>query len=279
MKRIIFMLAISMVFNFTYAQRNTSGSPEYKITLSSSKVEYALGEEIFISVEYYNGSDSVWKLYRPDSSFYNSLNYRNILWRTEEIWSGYAFNKSKFINIDPDCPECGFAVALTGGVIQIKPKQKYSFETELMEGQKDHAWILPGKYLVEYYDGYEAIQSDTIEICLKFTEKSVDFLLKRLLDEKENRSNVEWIVKLLNDIYPDIMNYQYQHKDNTISYTDEQTENNRKLLEDFKLYWEQNKYTKVMLEKIHKVNTDLRKYYFIDMRRAKQSGKGCINYD
>ena len=273
------MLAISMVFNFTYAQRNTPGSPEYKITLSSSKVEYALGEEIFISVEYYNGSDSVWKLYRPDSSFYNSLNYRNILWRTEEIWSGYAFNKSKFINIDPDCPECGFAVALTGGVIQINPKQKYSFETELMEGQKDHAWILPGKYFIRYRDGYEALQSDTIEICLKFTEKSVDFLLKRLLDEKENRSNVEWVVKLLSDIYPDIMNYQYQHKDNTISYTDEQTENNRKLLEDFKLYWEQNKYTKVMLEKISKVNTDLRKYYFIDMRRAKQSGKGCINYD
>ncbi len=273
------MLAICMVCSFTYAQKKTPGSPHYNISLTINNKEYSLGEPVWVNVEYYNGSDSVWRLYRPDSSFYNSLNYRNILWRTEEIWSGYAFNKSKFINIDPDCPECGFAVALTGGVIQINPKQKYSFETELMEGQKDHAWILPGKYFIRYRDGYEALQSDTIEICLKFTEKSVDFLLKRLLDEKENRSNVEWVVKLLSDIYPDIMNYQYQHKDNTISYTDEQTENNRKLLEDFKLYWEQNKYTKVMLEKIHKVNTDLRKYYFIDMRRAKQSGKGCINYD
>jgi len=277
MKKVVALL-ICMGSFLLYAQKRMPSSPYYKITLTPHKYEHSLGEPIWVTVEYYNGSDSVWTLYRPDSSFYNSINYTNLLWRWRD-WYGYAFNRSEFINLDPDCPECGFAVALTGGVIQIGPKQKYSFETELMEGQKAHAYILPGPYLVAYYDGYESIHSDTVEICLKFTQKSVDYLLKWLLDEKEDYTNIERVLEILSDIYPDIKNYQYQHKDYTITYTDEQTQYNRKLLDDFKLYWEQNKDTREMKEKIHKINTDFRKYDFMDMRKIKKLKRSCIKYD
>jgi len=258
---ILFLFIVGL--NVNYAQKKQPDSPDYRITLKTDKYEYSLGEPIYVTVEYYNGADAAWKLYRPDSSFYNSIHYRNILWWVESEWSGYAFNKSMFINEDPDCPECGFAIALTGGTIQLQPKEKYSFITEIMEGQKDHIWILPGKYLIEYYDGYEAIQSDTIEISIKFTEQSVDLLLKRLLDEKQNRSNIEWVIKLFADIYPDIKKYQYTYKNYTITYEDSQIEFNRKLIEEFLSYWRKIKGTEIMEEKLQKINTDFSKYYFM----------------
>lgn len=279
MKKIIVILIFYLWCGFIHAQKKTPGSPDYKISLTTNKIDYSLGEPIMVTVKYYNRSNTIWQLYRPDSSFYNSLSYRNVLWRTESRWNGYAFNKSRFINDDPDCPECGFAVALTGGIIQLEPTEKYSFKTDMMIGQMDHAWVLPGNYIIRYQDSYEAIQSDTIKICMKFTENSTGYILQWLIDEKESKSNIQWAIMLLSDIYPDIKNYQYQYKDSSISYADEQTENNRKLLEDFKLYWEQNKYTDVMQEKIHKINTDLRKYSFMDMRRTKTVGKSCIDYN
>ncbi|QKG80282.1 hypothetical protein [Tenuifilum thalassicum] len=279
MKRVFFAIIFITVWCLSYPQKKAPDSPYYKITLTSSKKVYSLGEPIWITVEYYNGSDSVWQLYRPDSSFYNSISYRCILWKIKEEWNGYAFNKSIFVNIDPDCPECGYALPVTGGKIQIRPKQKYSFKTELMEGYKEHVWILPGTYLVRYFDGYEAIRTDTIEICLKFTEKSVDYLLQWLLNEKENNSNMEWIVKLLAGIYPDFSNYRYQKGENTISYTEEQSRYNQRLIEDFKMYWEQIRNTKTMEEIIHSINTVPEKYFLIDTRWVKKVKSNCIDYD
>lgn len=278
MKRVIILVCLCVGTYWSYAQKKTPGSSNYKITLSINKEEYDFGEPIEVTVKYFNGSNNVWQLYKPDSSFYNSISYMNVLWRTQ-TWNGYAFNESRFINDDPDCPECGFAVALTGGIIRLEPKHIYSFKTEIMSGQKDHFFILPGTYLIRYHDSYEAIQSDTVVICLVFNENSVGYLLKWLVDEEKIYTNIEWAIMLLSNIYPEMKNYQFTSKDNSITYTSEQSENNNKLLNDFKLYWNQNKGSSEIKEKIHRINTDLRKYSFIDMRRTKLSGKKCIDYN
>ncbi len=118
MKRLLTsILVVLFVCNLLLAQKKTPSSTEYKISLSTGKSIYSLGEPVFVNVQYYNGSGNLWQLYRPDSSFYCSVNYRNRLWRTVERWNGHAFNKSMFINDNPDCLECGYATALTGEMI------------------------------------------------------------------------------------------------------------------------------------------------------------------
>lgn len=259
------------------AQKTTPDSPDYKIILTTKKLEYSLGEPIVVTVRYYNGSKNAWQLFRPDSSFYNSINYRNILWRTEDRWNGHAFNKSQFININENYPESGFAVALTGGKIQLQPNEDYSFKTDIMEGY-ELSYVLPGNYEVMFFDSFEAKRSDTIKICLKFTSESVRYIIERLKDEKRNSSNIRWAIMLLSDIYSDMKKFKFTSQDNAITYSKEQQVDNQQLLNDFQACWQQNKNTEEMKAKIHRINTDLKKYSFIDMRRTKLIKDGCIVY-
>ncbi|HNW49885.1 MAG TPA: hypothetical protein PKH79_02310, partial [Prolixibacteraceae bacterium] len=69
----LFVFLVS--FSLVQAQKTKPDSFQYKISLTTEKSEYALGEPVVINVLYSNGSDALWKLHRPDSSSYNSLNY------------------------------------------------------------------------------------------------------------------------------------------------------------------------------------------------------------
>ncbi len=277
--RYLVLLPILLLVNVTLAQKSKPDSPYYKIALCASKSVYSLGDSIGIMVVYYNGSDSSWLLYRPDSSLFSTINYQHKLWR-QETWCGYAFKKNVFINYDPSCPECEYDSPKVGGKITIKPKDTFVFRTDIMEGYPPYD-LLPGQLKVYADDGFEAIISDTINICVKFTPESVDFILKRIVEERRNGSIITWALDVLSDIYPDIKNYSFSwnYDVSIVSYSEHQKEDNEKLLSAFRAFWEQNRETDAMKACIYKINTDLSKYYpLMDMRRAAQQDNSCIEY-
>jgi len=270
----LFVFLVS--FSLVQAQKTKPDSFQYKISLTTEKSEYALGEPVVINVLYSNGSDALWKLHRPDSSSYNSLNYRGELWRSNVGWKGYYFNQSVFINDNTKCSRCGFSIPMVGSKVQIKPGESYVFRTDILS---DHEldYLLPGKYKVAYRDGYECISSDTVEFCLKFASQSVDHLLRILVGERRYVENVRWAITLLRQIYPDIRKFHFAVEDGMIVYPADQFDRNMNLLRDFSNYWEKERDTDVMKKKISQINVDLKKYKFIDKRKARQMNDCCGN--
>lgn len=264
--------------NATVAQKSKPDSPYYKVTIHAKKSVYSLGEPIDISVVHYNGSDSTWHLYRPDSSYYFVLSYRHCLWRTQDMWLGHAFNENVFVNLDPHVPESGYGEPQFGGKITIKPKDSYTFQTDIMKGYPPTR-ILPGLLEIRVRDVYEAVRSDTIKICVLFTPESVGYMLKWIEAEKSDEFIIEWATNVLSDIYPRIKEYQFKSKDYVISYSRRQKKDNEKLLSAFRAFWEQNSETDTVKSCINKINTDLSKYYpLMDIRRAERQDGSCIVY-
>lgn len=275
----LFITAILLLVGLgaTMAQKRKPISPYHAVTVSSEKKVFSLGEPIHVIVNYYNGSDSIWKLYRPDSSFFVNIAYRHRLWKEQHLWRFYAFNKNVFINDSPNYPDRGFSSPVIGDNIVIQPKERYTFKTNIMDGYPPDE-VLPGKLEIFASDDIEAIYSDTIEVCIKFTPESVNYMLERIADEKK-RYGVLYVTRMiLSDIYPDFKKYQFGHDDFGITYSEEQRKENEKLISAFIAYWEQNKETKVVKASIKKINTDLSKYDFMDMRRAKLQKNSCIKY-
>jgi hypothetical protein len=274
---LLFLLGYSHLFAQRGEPKKVPDSPNYKISVTTEKKEYSLGEPIVVTVQYYNGSDLVWSLYRPDSSCYCAMIYRNKLWDQQEFWNCYAFNESKFINTDPQCTECGFSTPIVGDKIQLNPKEKegYSFSTDIMKLHELYK-VLPGSYEINFLDAFEAIYSDTIKICLKFTPASVDYVLERLINEKKNSSNIRWAKSILSDIYPDIKKYQFKTIDGySVYYTKELKKLNKKFVKDFLVYWKQNKNTEEVKQAIKRINTDFRKYDFMCNREKKSNKENC----
>ena len=141
--------------------------------------------------------------------------------------------------------------------------------------------ILPGQLEITVYDNMEALRSDTITVCIKFTPESVDYMLNRIIDEKHNRNIILWAINMLSDIYPDIKNYKFNwnYYDYIVFYSEQQRKDNEKLFSEFRTFWEQNRETDAVKACINKINTDLSKYYpLMDMRRAKLQKHSCIKY-
>lgn len=277
----LFITAILMLVGLgaTMAQKSKPDSPFYKITVQADKRVYSLGEPIEITVCHYNGSDSSWQFHRPDSTFYVSISYRHSMWRTQEMWRGHAFNTYEYHEV-PNCPECGYGPPIVGTIMTIKPKDKYIFRTDIMEGYPPDE-ILPGQLEITVYDNMEALRSDTITVCIKFTPESVDYMLNRIIDEKHNRNIILWAINMLSDIYPDIKNYKFNwnYYDYIVFYSEQQRKDNEKLFSEFRTFWEQNRETDAVKACINKINTDLSKYYpLMDMRRTKLQKHSCIKY-
>lgn len=281
MKNILLIVIVAITFQcFIFGQKKRADSRDYKISLKTDKEEYSLGEPIIVDVNYYNGSDKIWTLYRPDSSYHCSISYIHVMKGQQDFWNGHAFNKCEIINDFTDCPGCGYAVALTGDKIILEPKEKYEFKTDIMEGVSPEE-VLPGQIYITFHDAYEQINSDTIHVCIRFTNASTGFLLNRMENEKVHSATIDWAKEILVDIYPAMKQYKYNsnYQEGIIYYTDDQKSNNEQLLKDFLNYCEQNKGSDEMKVKIHKINTNLGKYYFIDMNRAKHVKQSCIKYD
>lgn len=277
MKFIIIILLFSFHPNFSKAQNKREKSG-YEIKLTSSKLEYSLGESVLVRIDYINNTNKKWNLIRPDSSFFNSISYRNVMWRTENRWSGYSFNKSKFVKIDSNCINCGYTVPITKGYVTIKPNDIFSFETDIMKNSKNHFFDLPGKYIIRFSDGSENLKSDTIEICMVFTRNSINHLIKRLLEEKEQKENIEWITNLLQIIYPDISKYKYDIKNNVIAYSKSQIDYNRIIIDKLDEFIKSNWESVFLKERIKEINTDLNKYKFLDLRKKNKAGN-CIQFE
>ena len=250
----------------------------YKITLSTERSNYSLGEPIIVTVKYYNGSKMNWELFLPDSTAYNSIAYRNELWSDNERWNRGDFNTFEILDSTRMSEESAYGMPIVGRKIIIKPNDKYIFKTDILD-KYDLWYFLSGLYKINYSDYLEKIHSDTIKVCVHFTPKSIDYLLEILVNEKRFSLNIRWAKQLLCNFDEDIKKYEYgacgayMHE---ITYTPEQKINNEKIISYFRAYWVKNKDTEETKAKIHKINTDFSKYYdFMSLRRAKQLKDCC----
>ncbi len=238
--------------------------PYYNVTLSTDKTEYALGEPVVVTVCYHNGYYRTWHLHTNDYSKSCTLSYRNGFWNNSD-WNKITFNQLNFINTRENCVSCSFGMTLSKERVSIKPNEYLSFKIDLLGETPVLENIIPGKYSLQYADNFEKIYSDTLKVCIKFTYQSIGYILKTITSEKQTPRNIQWGIKLLKNIYPEIANYKYSvDSRGNAYYTSYQKKQNTFLINRFKNYCEHNKSTKGMYYKIMKINSDFSSYAFVN---------------
>lgn len=263
---LIFTFCINS-FSQNFYPKEKSDSPKYEILVMSQKKVYTLGEPIIINVTYYNGSEKSWNFYRPDSSSYCYINYRNEYWR-DDLWNMHKFNFERLIYNIPGLPEYVGYVPNMGGKINLDPGESYTFNCDIMEVH-ELVKFLPGRYLINFCDLYEQVFSDSLIIKVKFTKESIDLILDRILKENKRNSNIDWGKSILRELYPDFNKYYYSiDLNNIIYFSDEEKIQNEKIINSFKEFMNLNSNSDELKLKIKQLNYKFDRFIFMDKKKT-----------
>lgn len=217
-------------------------SSDKEITLTLKESELYFGMTLNFQILYKNRGESSIEFFQPDKSSVVFFRIRGV---GNNYKRGISLSKP-IVYFENGITEY---MADEGEMITLNPGEIYVIDYPLNDLKSDY-FKMVGNYYVYIYDGIEKVKynSNKLEISLPFRDRSVLRIVELLNNESIVYIFKDYLATLLLALNSD---FKYISERRI---TDEQRLQNETQLEQFKIWWEQNKGTEEIAEKIKEIN-------------------------
>jgi len=200
-----------------------------------NKNMYDLGTPVSIEITYDNQTDDV--IVIPDPSKSLDVLMRAVDMKTNEEMN---YTMGKIIVTEIDRASGQFAISEPPvSKIEIKPGLPFVTTSDLNE----KLYLHPGKFDCSLKDKSE--ESNHVQVTIKFTKTSVDYLFGLAKDIDHTYGRREWAMEWLQKLYPDFK-LNLPLEDDTSSIKTQKEASNKLVYDHFSEWWNNNKATKNM---------------------------------
>ena len=220
---------------------------EISMLIKLNKSTYSMGESIPVQIIYENNTFEVLVTENPSKSFNVLMHFLDNM-RNEDF--KYTMGKIIVTIIDKKTGEYVESIPEIEQ-IEIAPKSSFLFITDL----NDRLSLYPGEF--DCFCTLGDIKSNHIKVTVTFTNESVEYFLKLVLDKKESYGRREWAMEWLQQLKPDFkLKLPNEEDEEVISEYDESY--NSQKAKEFEYWWIESRNSKQVATNIEQIN---KKYF------------------
>ncbi len=222
------------------------------LALGAKSDPFIFGKPALLSVSYRNDGAMTWVVPKPTESLSVAVQYRRH--GTEGRPHGYRLGRVLTATItDPDGQSVTAFENPVPTPMEIKSGKSFDFSVPLERAWLGH--VVPGRWTVWIEDESLKLESNRLDIPIRFTADSVAACLEIAVDQEayvsKRKSHAGWLQKIKPDLKLD-----WPRRDDAEAVKKQKEYRVQLALKEFEQFWEREKNSQAVADAIRKINED-----------------------